>query len=129
MQKFEFYKLPDIILLFFLLVIPLYAIINRTDVAPRNPVAVVEIDGKQEYAVSLDRPKKLKLNEWNLPVILGIKTGKIRILENDCQKNICIHTGYINRAGQTIVCVPKKILIYIQSSRDSSSNKINAITG
>lgn len=42
--------------------------------------------------------------------------GSIRIVKTDCPQKICKHTGRIRKPGQTIVCVPNKVLIEITGS-------------
>jgi len=50
---------------------------------------------------------------------LEIGAGRIRIVDSDCPRQICKHTGWISRPNQTIVCVPNKILIEIESRAGS----------
>ncbi len=54
------------------------------------------------------------------PVLEGrmhiqVSHGKVRVLDSDCLQHICTHTGWIQRAGQSIVCVPNRVLIEIRS--------------
>ena len=44
-----------------------------------------------------------------------VSQGKARILDSDCLQHICVHTGWIRRAGETIVCVPNRVLVEIKS--------------
>ena len=34
-----------------------------------------------------------------------------RVESSSCPDGICVHSGYINKAGQSIVCVPNEIII------------------
>ena len=47
---------------------------------------------------------------------MEIKGTKIRVTESDCPGQICVNIGWIQYSGQTIVCVPNKILIEMKSS-------------
>ena len=130
LSSHKFFTVPDFILLFFLLVIPLYSIVRHQQLIPDKPVAIVEISGKSKYQILLDQSKEIILNEWNPPVILQVEPGKIRILKNNCIRQICVQRGFIEEAGEIIVCIPKKILIYIrQNDNKNRANKIKAITG
>ena len=42
-----------------------------------------------------------------------IDAGKVRISKSPCTKKYCIHQGWINKANQTIVCIPNQISISI----------------
>jgi len=129
-RKLSFLKIPDFFLFISLAIIPFYVLFNQSRFFPEKPVAVVEISGVVRYTIPLDGDKQINLNDWNPPVVLDVKPGKIRILENDCAQHICIHTGYITKTGQSIICVPKKILIYLKNVDEREKDKqVITITG
>ena len=39
--------------------------------------------------------------------------GRIRFEDADCPDKVCVHTGWISRAGQVAACVPNRALIKI----------------
>ena len=41
----------------------------------------------------------------------------------NCPDKVCIHTGFINKPGQSIVCLPHKINIKIVSDKEDKSDK------
>lgn len=45
--------------------------------------------------------------------ILVIKDGKAYMLEADCPNQICVHHSAISHKGETIVCLPNRIIIEI----------------
>ena len=52
-------------------------------------------------------------------VVFEISDQGIRITENDCPGRQCVHAGWISRPNQTIVCLPKKLMIQLTSSEDA----------
>ena len=42
-----------------------------------------------------------------------ISRGRIRIRESACPRKLCMHTGWISRPGEMIVCVPNALLIEV----------------
>lgn len=68
-------------------------------------------------------------NRWQLELPDGIehvhfiietfKDGSIAVLEADCPDHICVKTGRVNMQGQSIACLPNKIIIKI-SAEDAS---------
>ena len=40
--------------------------------------------------------------------------GGVRVEEADCPTQDCVHTGTITRAGQSIVCLPARIIIRLE---------------
>ena len=47
--------------------------------------------------------------------IIEAHQGKVRMKRSSCSEKICEKTGWINEAGPSIICVPNKISIWIES--------------
>jgi len=48
---------------------------------------------------------------------ININNGKARFSKAPCTKKYCIHQGWINKANQTIVCIPNQVSIYIVGAK------------
>ncbi len=64
-------------------------------------------------------------NEFTLDDVAGSPTfsivdGAIAILHVDCPNQICVHTDYISRDNERIVCLPNKITVVVRSNDDDS---------
>ena len=46
--------------------------------------------------------------------LIRIENEKIAIIEADCPDRICVHTGAISQPGETIACLPHKLIIEIK---------------
>ena len=77
--------------------------------------AVVTADGEE-----LDRfapadlaagPRTYTHNGYTLTVTA--EGGGLRVAEADCPTQDCVHTGTITRSGQSIVCLPARIVIQL----------------
>jgi len=68
--------------------------------------------------------KEQELNFKNF--VVEIKNNKVRMKESNCPHKICVHTGWISRPYQQIVCVPNKV--YIKISSEKNYNKIDSVT-
>lgn len=44
----------------------------------------------------------------------------IRVVESDCPTQDCVHTGEISRSGQSIVCLPARIIIQLVGGAESA---------
>ena len=81
--------------------------------------AVVTADGEE-----LDRfapadlaagPRTYTHNGYTLTVTA--EDGGLRVSEADCPTQDCVHTGAISRSGQSIVCLPARIIIQLTGSQ------------
>lgn len=82
--------------------------------SPRHKgTVVISVDGiEQRLPITLDLQREIKTETgYNQ---LEIKDGKVRMTEASCPDHICVKTGEICCAHQTIACLPNKVLIYIE---------------
>ena len=71
----------------------------------------------------LDKDQEVVL--LNGHMMVEVKDGRLRVKESDCPRRICLHTGWIQHPGETIVCVPNKMVIEIEAS--GSSPRVDAV--
>lgn len=86
---------------------------------------VVEQDGREiaRYVLSEDRTERIEgEGGYNTLVIEG---GQAWLSEADCPNQLCVKTGKIRYAGQSIVCLPHKLAVRIVGGASS----LDAVTG
>ena len=86
---------------------------------------VVEQNGREtaRYALHEDRTVKIEgEGGYNLLVIEG---GEAWLSEADCPNLLCVKTGRIRYAGQSIVCLPHRLAVRIAGGASS----LDAVTG
>ncbi len=86
---------------------------------------VVEQDGREtaRYALSEDRTVRIEgEGGYNLLVIQG---GEAWLSEADCPTQLCVKTGKIRFAGQSIVCLPHRLAVRIVGG----ASALDAVTG
>jgi hypothetical protein len=54
--------------------------------------------------------------------LLVIENGEAWIESADCPDGLCIRTGRISRTGQSIVCLPHKLVVEIQGGEVSQTD-------
>lgn len=59
--------------------------------------------------------------------IIEANDGKIRVKSASCSDQVCLNTGWINKPGQAIVCLPNKLVVSIKS--EDAHPEVDAITG
>ena len=89
---------------------------------------VVSVDGEvvDRYALSeLPDGENLVYSHNGYTLRLGMSypiypdKPCIRVVESDCPTQDCVHTGEIYRAGQSIVCLPARIIIQLEGTPDN----------
>ena len=78
----------------------------------------IAVDGKQYGTYSLSKNRTIEINDTN---ICEIKDGKVTMTEADCPDKLCIHQKAISTKGGTIVCLPNKVVLEIESSEKPDS--------
>lgn len=74
--------------------------------------AVVMIDGKAEARLQLSgSTRQMKVTGRLGPVLLEYGEGGVRVAAAPCPNQICVHQGWVKRAGARIICLPSHIVI------------------
>ncbi|EOT30378.1 NusG domain II-containing protein [Enterococcus saccharolyticus] len=56
--------------------------------------------------------------------LIEIQGDRIRIKEADCGDQICVRRGWASKNGETIVCLPHKLVIEIQTADGSDMDDL-----
>ena len=84
--------------------------------------AVVTADGQE-----LDAPRTYSYNGVTLTVAEEDGNG-LRVSSSDCPTQDCVRTGTISRSGQSIVCLPARIIIQLTGGA-ADSNDVDIVIG
>jgi len=114
--KITFIKINkrEIIIIIALLILAFasYFIINN-----KGPGAKAQIEVAQNlygtYDLSKDQDIIIKDSKGQIIMTAKISNGTIRVITSTCRDKICIKEGAIDLSGQTIVCLPNKVVITV----------------
>ena len=81
--------------------------------------AVIVADGNEVERVALDTLKEptemlVEANGYQLHLLLSPEG--IVMAESDCPTQDCVHTGTIRRSGQSIVCLPARVVVTLEGT-------------
>lgn len=82
---------------------------------------VVTVDGEKVYTASLEKDQVYDIPIRNGKNVMEIKDGKVRMKQADCPDQICKNHTEIEKSGETIVCLPHKIVIEISSEENEQA--------
>ena len=125
MKKKNVKKLrADIILIAALLlmgaVIALFIILTAQD----GSYAEILIDGKVSARYPLDHELVRTIHTENGDNTIVIKDGGVFMKDADCPDKICINMGTIRKKGQTIICLPHKLVVEITDGKEMDTDVI-----
>ena len=117
-------KKGDIILILLILLVAGSAFgIYRAFPGSGGGEAVVYVDGEEEGRYSLNEDQTIEINGGTN--ILQIKNGKADMTEADCLDQLCVNQRAISRQGESIICLPHKVVVEVESSE---SSELDAVT-
>lgn len=81
----------------------------------------ITVDGTVTKTFPLDQNITYTISTQNAQKnILEIKNGKARITTADCPDQLCVHQKEISRQGETLVCLPHKVVVSIVSNKKAT---------
>ena len=119
-------KKQDVILVGGVLVICLTAYLFLHVILPEEgSKVVIWVDGEKISEVSLKEDGEYTIDAGNgKKDVLKIENGQAKMLLADCPDHLCLHQPAIFHGGETIVCLPLKIVVEVVSDEEQ---KIDAI--
>ena len=115
----------DKILIFSLVAIASFFFLRLFFISNKAREALIKIDNRPVQRVSLRMDRRINLEGENGKVVIEVREGRVRVVESTCFQRICINTGWINKPGQNIVCLPNKVLVTIEGKE---SPKVDAVS-
>lgn len=123
-------KKMDIVIIVLLLIIsftPHLIFFKTSQKSSKNNYAIIKVDGKIHKKIDLSNVKnneKVNLNLPNGKNTLLIKNNSIQMKSANCNDALCVKQGNISKVGQTIICLPHKLIIEIKGDELDSKDDL-----
>lgn len=72
-----------------------------------------------EFKIDETYSEIIKIEEGDRYNIIHIENGKVWIEEANCLNQVCVRHSSIDKIGETIVCLPHKLIIEIKGDKKS----------
>ena len=76
--------------------------------------AVVSVDGNEVERLPLGGGTERTYRSGGYTLRVVLTAEGVRVEEADCPTQDCVHTGTIRRPGQSIVCLPARVIIRLE---------------
>lgn len=116
----------DKILIIFVIILSFLSMgyINRHAFSNASKYVSIQVNGKEIKKIIFDE----KLIGTTIPIetefgynLVEIDDEKVRVIEADCPDKIDVKQGYISRIGETIVCLPNKMVVEIKGLEEENT--------
>jgi len=110
-------KKGDILVLAALLLIAAAVFLCLHFAGENGAVAVVEVNGVQTAALPLAEDTVYDvILDGKVTNTVEIKDGAARVISADCPDKICVHHRAIHKTGESILCLPNKVVVTVESA-------------
>ena len=77
---------------------------------------VISVGGQETQRTGLKdfAPTTLSHNGYTLTI--AADGDSVWVSDSDCPTQDCVHTGHIRRGGQSIVCLPAQVVVYLEGA-------------
>ncbi|MCR5639109.1 MAG: NusG domain II-containing protein [Lachnospiraceae bacterium] len=79
----------------------------------------VSVNGSEICTLSLDEDTEYEIQGFISKNILIIENGKARMKEAGCPDKLCVKQGEISKAGESIICLPNRIILSVEGGEES----------
>jgi len=96
-----------------LLALGLWALLRLTK--PAGAEAVVTVDGAIVATIPLSIEARVPIGaERGFLNVVEVAGGRVRVLDADCPDRLCVRQGWIRYDGESIVCLPHRLVVSIR---------------
>ncbi len=104
----------DVIFIIVLLAITMMIFIFMRISRSKGYNVIISADGKTVKTLSIDKDAEYVFESDKGYNIVVIKDGAVYVKEADCPDKICVNHKKISNVGETIICLPHKLVIEIR---------------
>lgn len=121
-HRMDFILIAVVMLIALISAVIVYLTHNKGD------MAVIKVDGNIVSELSLSDNTTITIEGYQGGSnTVSIIDGKAYVSEADCPDEICVKTGGISRAGETIVCLPHRVVVEIKSSNGTHNEDFDSV--
>lgn len=110
----SFFTKADLILMAAIVIIGLGISIFLAAGSHQGNKVEITKDGKLWGTYSLDGEHKITIRDGKELNVVKISGGNVTMESANCKNQVCVHHSPVSRTGESIVCLPHKIVVSIK---------------
>lgn len=111
-------KKGDVVLVVCVTVVALFSFLIAAGQSEGERV-LITVDGQTSgYSLRTDKTISLKSGDSVCNSIV-IKGGQVYMALADCPDQICVHHRAISKNGESIICLPNKVIVEVESTQSN----------
>lgn len=115
----------DILLILLVLAVAAALLVYRAASRENGSSVEVTVDGVLLMTLPLDRDTSVVIGEGDHTNTLVIRGGAASVTAASCPDHVCIKRGAIRFDGETIVCLPNRLVVTVVNGGDSGMDIIS----
>lgn len=125
-------KMDLIIILFFLILAGIFYAVSRygSEEESLGREIVIYSDNKLYERIKIDEEteKTVEVKSKYGKNTLIIENGGVRIEASDCPDKVCVKEGLASKQGQTLVCLPHKLVVEVVGIKSQENSPVDVVT-
>ena len=113
-------KKADLILVLLIIAVSAASLGVRYLTRTEGGRAVVTADGIETAEYPLNEDLEVDIQTPQGVNHLVIRNGTASVTDADCPDRLCVKMGSIEKSGQSIICLPHKVVVEIEGGQDPS---------
>ena len=89
--------------------------------------AAVSVDGVETERLALEEAERT-IQAGGYTLRLRLTETEVWVESSDCPTQDCVHTGHISRSGQSIVCLPARVIVRLEGG-ETVDTGVDAVIG
>lgn len=118
-KKNEYLQRKDVIIMIIAVVALLLFIACYISTRGNGNTVIITHNGKElnsRYPINIDRTIMIKNEDGKVTNVICIENGKVYMKSADCPDHICIHQGKKCKDGESITCLPNRVVVEVKGS-------------
>lgn len=123
----KFFAIADIFIVIIAVIISAVALVSQLNSKTDELSCVVRVEGEtvRTFVLSQVNDTEYFEVEGEFPVTVVLTNTSVCVKSASCPDKLCEHTGKISRASQSIVCLPAKVSVALESG----NSDLDAVVG